>query len=139
MPTLPEDRFISLIKQIGDLPLSQLPSDLELTRSAIPLLMWVSRSPGCGVLDIAKGLQLSAPTISVGIRRLVKGGWLERRADPADQRTRPLFLTEKGKAFSTRIKTHRVQMVKTFLAGLTSEEQKQLLDLMEKAVKAMEG
>jgi len=30
-------------------------------------------------------------------------------------------------------------MVKTFLAGLTPEEQKQLLDLMEKAVKAMEG
>lgn len=134
-----EDRFISLLKQISSLPLTQLPSDLELTRSAIPLLMWVSRSPGCGVLDIARGLQLSAPTISVGIHRLVREGWLERRTDPTDQRTRPLFLTEKGKAFSDRIKAHRVQMVKSFLAGLTPEDQKQLLDLMEKAVKAMEG
>jgi len=138
MSTLPVDRFISLIKQISGLPLGQLPGDIDLSRSAIPLLMWVSRTPGCGVLDIAKGLQLSPPTISVGIHRLVKGGWLERRTDPADQRTRPLYLTSKGEALITRIKAHRTQMIKAFLAGLTPEEQQQLLDLMDKSVRAME-
>ena len=72
----PEERFVELIKRISEVPLAFLPDDLELSRSAVPLLMWVSRSPGCGVLDIARGLQLSAPTISVGIHRLVKDGWL---------------------------------------------------------------
>jgi DNA-binding MarR family transcriptional regulator len=137
MPILPEERFIELIKQIAEIPRSFLPDDIDLSHSAIPLLMWVSRTPGCGVLDIAKGLHLSPPTISVGIHRLVKDGWLERRKDPNDQRVRPLYLTSKGNQAVQQIKAHRKQVVRVFLAGLTPNEQQQLFSLMEKAVKAM--
>lgn len=137
MKSLPEERFVELIRQITQIPVMFLPDDVELSRSAVPLLMWVSHSPGCGVLDIAKGLQLSPPTISVGIRRLVKDGWLERRQDPQDQRVRPLYLTAKGIKVINQVKTHRIHMVRIFLAGLTSDEQQQLFALMEKAVKTM--
>lgn len=137
MQDLPEERFVDLIKQFAHIPLMFLPDDIELSSSAVPLLMWVSRSPGCGVLDIAKGLQLSPPTISVGIHRLVKGGWLERRQDPQDQRLRPLYLTAKGNEVVCRVKAHRIRIVRIFLAGLTSEEQQLLYALMEKAVNRM--
>ncbi len=133
----PEERFVELIKRISEVPLTFLPDDLELSRSAVPLLMWVSRSPGCGVLDIARGLQLSAPTISVGIHRLVKDGWLERRRNPNDHRVRPLFLTVKGENMAQRIKTHRRKVFRLFLAGLTPDEQQQFFKLMEKAINAI--
>jgi DNA-binding MarR family transcriptional regulator len=137
MSALPEERFAELIKRITEIPLAYLPEDIELSRSAIPLLMCVSRSPGCGVLDIAKGLRLSPPTISVGIHRLVKDGWLERRRDPSDHRVRPLYLTAKGKDMIDHIKHHRNDTVRLFLAGLTADEQKQFFFLMEKAINAM--
>ncbi len=133
----PEERFVELIKRISEVPLTFLPDDLELSRSAVPLLMWVSRSPGCGVLDIARGLQLSAPTISVGIHRLVKDGWLERRRNPNDHRVRPLFLTVKGENMAQRIKTHRRKVFRLFLAGLTPDEQQQFFKLMEKTINAI--
>ena len=133
----PEERFVELIKRISEVPLAFLPDDLELSRSAVPLLMWVSRSPGCGVLDIARGLQLSAPTISVGIHRLVKDGWLERRRNPNDHRVRPLYLTAKGKNMAQRIKTHRHKAFRLFLAGLTPGEQQQFFKLMEKDINAI--
>jgi len=137
MSVLPEERFAELIKRITEIPLAFLPEDIDLSRSAVPLLMWISRSPGCGVLDIAKGLHLSPPTISVGIHRLVKNGWLERRRDPRDHRVRPLYLTTKGENIIEHIKDHRRATVRLFLAGLTLDEQKQFFSLMEKAITAM--
>jgi DNA-binding MarR family transcriptional regulator len=139
MSVLPEERFIDLLKQITEIPLTFLPDEIEISRSAVPLLMWVARTPGCGVLDIAKGLQLSPPTISVGIHRLVNDGWIERRKDPSDQRVRPLFLTSKGDAVVQQIRDHRKRVVRVFLAGLTPDEQQLFFSLMEKAVKAMVG
>ena len=137
MSQLPETRFINLLKHISSLPIFRLPEDVELSAPAVALISWISRSPGCGVLDIAKGLQLTPPTISVGIRRLEKEGWLERRSDPEDRRARPLFLTQKGEQLVAHVRKHRAQMLKTFLSGLTLEEQEQLLRLLERGAKAL--
>jgi DNA-binding MarR family transcriptional regulator len=138
MSSLPETRFINLLKYVSSLPLMRLPEDVELSPPAVALLSWISRSPGCGVLDIAKGLQLSPPTISVGIRRLVKEDWLERRNDPNDRRAHPLFLTAKSERLIAHVRAHRTRMLQTFLSGLTPEEQEQLLHLLERGVKALE-
>jgi DNA-binding MarR family transcriptional regulator len=103
------------------------------------MVNWVARAPGCGVLDIAKGLNVTPPTISVGVRRLVKDGWLEQRMDPDDRRARPIFLTEKGDTFVETMKDHRSQLLRHFLSGLTDEEQEQLICLLDRAVSALEA
>lgn len=86
-----------------------------------------------------KGLRLAPPTISVGTRRLVKAGWLERRQDPQDRRGKPLFLTPEGEGIINHVRQHRYQMLKLFLSGLTPDEQGQFVNLLEKAVTAMEA
>ena len=141
MPTTetPEARLLSLFRQIRNLPVLHIPEDINLSPTAFFLLNWVSRSPGCGVLDIAKGMSLAPPTISVGTRRLVKAGCLERRQDPQDRRGKPLFLTPEGEAIIQHVRQHRYQMLKLFLSGMTPDEQTQLLNLLEKAVTAMEA
>jgi DNA-binding MarR family transcriptional regulator len=136
-PNSPENRLLALLRHMGTLPLMRLPETVELSPPAVGLIGWVDRSPGCGVLDIAKGLHLAPPTISVGIRKLEKSGWLERRHDPNDRRARPLYLTPKGEELMQRVRAHRTQMLKFFLDGLPPTEQEQLLDLLERAISIM--
>ena len=133
-----ENRLVALLRKLATLPLLRTPEDIKLTPPAVALLTWVSRSPGCGVQDIAKGLNLSPPTISVGIRRLVRGGWLERRTDPNDLRARPIFLTPEGDHLVKRIREHRTDMLSFFLSGLAADEQEQLISLLEQAMTEME-
>ena len=132
-----ETRLLNVLGQLSTLSVLQLPDDIELSRPAITLLTWISTSPGCGVIDIARGLHLSPPTISVGIHRLVKGGWLVRRHDPEDRRSRQNFLTKKGMDFLAGIRGHQIKMFKVFLSSLTIEEQEQLVSLLERTVEAM--
>lgn len=134
----PEARLLSLFRRIRSLPVLHIPEDVDLSPPAFFLLNWVSRSPGCGVLDIAKGMRLAPPTISVGTRRLVKAGWLERRQDPQDRRGKPLFLTPEGEGLIDHVRQHRYQMLNLFLSGITPDEQEQFLSLLEKAINAME-
>ena len=81
---------------------------------------------------------MTPPTVSVGIRRLIKDGWIEQKSDPNDRRARPLFLTEKGQTFMDLIQEHRTQMIKRFLSGLSCNEQEQLISLLDRAISALE-
>lgn len=129
-----EARFLNILKRLSTLPHLQLPDDIKLSRPAIALISWIGTFPGSGVVDIADGLGLSPPTISVGIRRLVKEGWLERRRDPEDGRSRLIYLTPKGDDFINRLRAHQTKMFKVFLSKLNQEEQETLLDLLERAL-----
>ena len=135
----PETRLLALFKNLGTLPIMRAPDNIELSMPQVALLNLVARRPGCGVLDIAKEMNLAPPTISVGIRRLAKAGWVERRYDPRDRRARPLFLTPKGQTLMDQVQEHRFRMLHFFLSGLAPDEQSQLLSLLEKAVAAMEA
>ena len=139
MTTTTETRFIHVMKRLRSIPYLQLPQDINLSRPAITLIFWVESNPGSGVVDIANGLGLSAPTISVGIRRLVKEGWLERRKDPHDGRSLLIFLTLKGQELADRLKINQKRIFKEFLSSLNSEEQNQLLCLLEQALDTIDG
>ena len=136
--TTSEDRLRKLLNRLRSLHLLRTPSDCELTPSQIGMLAWIARSPGCGVLEAATALGLTAPTVSVGIQRLTKEGWLERRQDPGDRRSKPIYLTEKSSIFMKNLREHQKRSLKLFLSGLNQNEQKQLLTLFEKAVSNME-
>jgi DNA-binding MarR family transcriptional regulator len=138
MEPLPETRFVNILKHISSLPIVRLPEDINLSPPAVAIISWVARSPGCGVLEISRGLNLTPPTISVGIGRLEKAGWLERRSDPEDRRARPLFLTSKGEQLVAHVRAHRSRMLKIFLSALSEEEQEQLFGFLERGIQALE-
>jgi DNA-binding MarR family transcriptional regulator len=134
----PEHRMLDLFKRMSKLPMMKPPSESPLSMPQITVLNWIARSPGCGVREIAQGLHVTPPTVSVGVRRLVKDGWLEQGNDPNDRRARPLFLTEKGQTFVGTIQQHRTNMIKLFLSGLSSDEQELLISLLDRAISALE-
>ena len=79
------------------------------------------------------GGSFTAPTVSVGVHRLIKEGWLEQKDDPNDRRSRPIFLTEKGQVLWDIIQQHRTQTIELFLSGLSSDEQQKIFSRFHRA------
>ena len=137
LPT--SDRLLSLFELLRKLAFGQHPlQDSRVTMPQLTLLDWVAESPGSGIQDIADGLGLTAPTVSVGVRRLEAAGLLERRPDPKDGRAIQTFLTAQGQTLHERARAFRREKMQRLLTGLTSEEGAMLLALLEKALNSAE-
>ncbi len=135
-----EERLLDLFERMRRLALGQHPlQGSGVTIPQLTLLDWIATAPGCGIREIAAGLGLTAPTVSVGVRRLEAMGLLERRSDPRDRRAIQLFLTERGQALHQQAYTFRREKMRRMLAGLTPEERLTLLALLERAIGAAEA
>ena len=133
------DRLRSLFERLRKLAFGQHPlQDSGVTMAQHTLLDWVAESPGSGIRDIAGGLGLTAPTVSVGVRRLEAAGLLERRPDLKDRRAIQTFLTAQGQTLHERARAFRREKMQRLLAGLTAEEGAMLLALLEQAINAAE-
>jgi len=137
--TLPEERFFELMKRVRKLGLDTHPlGDSTVSPAQMALLDWVAASPGCGVQDIADGLRLTPPTVSVGVRKMEEGKLVERRPNPQDGRSVQFFLTRRGQALQRQIQASHRQKFRRLLAGLTPQEQEMLLQLLARALQAAE-
>ena len=105
-----------------------------LTASQLSLLLSLSEHPGCRVQDTAERLDLTAPTISIGVRRLEKMGLVQREEDPEDQRAVCLYLSPQGRKIASKARSLRAAKLETILGALTVEEQASLLEMLERAV-----
>lgn len=135
------DRLISLLERVRSMRLAEpglmeMKADLSLPQ--IGLIKWIADSPGYRLQDIAQGVGLSAPTVSVAIQRLVRKGWLERKSDPEDKRAKRIYPTLKAGELQAKFKKLRRKGIKQFLAGLEENEQDQLISLLEQALNAFD-
>jgi len=105
-----------------------------LTASQLSLLLSLSEHPGCRVQDTAERLDLTAPTISIGVRRLEKMGLVQRDEDPEDQRAVCLHLSPQGRKIASKARSLRAAKLETILGALTVEEQVSFLEMLERAV-----
>ena len=131
------ERLLGLISRLLKLALDQNPlEDSGITTPQLALLDWVAACPGCSVREIADGLELTAPTVSVAVRRLENAGLLERQADPTDRRSVRISTTAQGQVLHERALEFRLEKMQHLLSGLTEEEAASLLALIEKAIDA---
>ena len=129
------NEFIDLMKRLRKLGLDAYAlKDVSISTAQITLLDWISISPGCGVQDIANALKQTAPTISVGVRKLEKSKLVERKPDPMDKRSVQFFLTPEGDALKKQIQRYRYRKFQLLLSGLIPQEQERLMKLLEKAI-----
>jgi len=105
-----------------------------LTASQLTLLLSLSEHPGCRVQDTAVRLDLTAPTISIGVRRLENMGLVQRDADPEDQRAVCLYLSPQGKKIASKARSLRAAKLEAMLSALTVDEQESLLAMLERAI-----
>jgi len=132
-----EERLLGLFDRLRRAALGQHPHEQSgVTGPQLALLEWAATWPGRGIQEMADGLRLTAPTVSVGVRRLEEAGLLERQPDPADGRAVHLFLTSQGQALQQQARAFRLSKMRQLLAALTPDEQETLLALLERAITA---
>ena len=86
------------------------------------ILFVLHESGGLSQRELAERLHLTPPTVTSGIQKMEKMGYIERRPDENDKRAMRLNVTEKSKVYME----HVVQVVKqvedTMLGGMSVEE-----------------
>jgi len=104
------------------------------SQAQMQFVMWVGNHPGCRLQQIAAGLGLTAPTVSVGIHRLEQAGLLQRTSDERDQRAINLLLTPRGQELYTQATNARERSMKVLLERLRPTEQRQLVEILERCL-----
>jgi DNA-binding MarR family transcriptional regulator len=100
----------------------------------------VSRNPGAGVSDVAAHLDVTNPTASVLVDRLVKKNLLDRKEDPRERRRTLLTLTESGTEVLEDARSKAQFMVAQVLKTQTPEQLSKInegLAILAEAAKGM--
>lgn len=125
-------RLLRKLRQVGP---GQPPfEEVGLSSAQLALLEWVDAKPGCRLQDLANGLALTPPTVSVGVRKLEEAELLRRHANPEDGRAWQFEVTEAGIALLERVRRYRCDKAQHLLARLTPEEQQTLISLLGRAL-----
>ncbi|MEA2008199.1 MAG: MarR family winged helix-turn-helix transcriptional regulator [Chloroflexota bacterium] len=134
------DRFLDLTSRLRRLgPGTSPPEEAKISPSLVAVVEYIAASAGCGIQEVAKGLDLSTPSVSVSVHRLEELGFVERKPDPQDGRAVQLFLTVEGQELRQRTHSFRRLKFERLLIGLTPEERNTLLDLLERAISTAEN
>jgi MarR family transcriptional regulator for hemolysin len=103
---------------------------LGLTQAQWRTLAYVARNEGTKQADLAELLEVRPITLARLVDRLEEAGWVERRRDPADRRVCRLHLTEAANPIIAQMEHASAATRADALAGLTRDEQGQVLDLL---------
>ncbi|GAA1185820.1 hypothetical protein GCM10009584_29830 [Ornithinimicrobium humiphilum] len=76
--------------------LDPVPMPADLTLRQVQVLALVRATPDLTAQDLAGVLDVTTPTVSGILERIVSRGWLERRPDPDDRRRQLLRVTQEG-------------------------------------------
>ena len=137
--TIPEDRLALLMQRMFKLRLAEIPRlDYDLSFSQMEILWFIKGSPKCRVQDIANGLGITPPSVSVALQRLEKAGWIERHPDPEDGRATCSSLTKQSTEMLQRVQTAQYRGIEQFLLGLSADEKDRLVELLDKAIASAE-
>lgn len=127
--------FSNLMRRVRKLGLDAAGTDVgQVSPAQIAFLEWIAANPGAGVQNIAAGLRLSAPTVSVGTKKLEDAGLIERAANPSDARSVQFRLTVKGQQVFQQNQRFLYEKFSMLLSGLPAEDQKSLIDLLSRAL-----
>jgi len=112
--------------------------DAQISPSHLALLEYVAISPGCGIQEIASGLQLATPTVSISVRQLEKNGLITRQPNPEDGRAVQIFLTPEGECVYRRAHAFHRRKFEKILSGLPPDDRETLVGLLEQAINTAE-
>jgi len=98
------------------------------TRGQGRLLNMLSQNDGVFIKDIVDAFDIRPSSASELVTKLEKQGLVRVESDEEDKRARKVFLTDKGKEAAEKMRPNNSGM----FDGLTSDEQNQLLSLLEK-------
>lgn len=112
--------------------------ELNLSFSHMRALRLLAPNRVLSMKDLAEELQLTPPSVTALTRRLVQTGLVQRSAHAEDSRVMLLSLTTAGQRLHEQLTHEHVERMAALLQGLSDQEQRQFLALLERAVNAMQ-
>lgn len=103
---------------------------IELTRSQWRVVVYLHREDGLSQSELAELLGVGKVTIGGLVDRLEHAGWVARRDDPNDRRTKRVYLTKKGQAVESEMITKGAELTKRILRSLSKDERASLIDML---------
>ena len=113
-------RKIGMAYEMTLLPLAL---ETDMPHTAISILLFIANNPDYATArDICEMRGLKRPNVSAHVERLVKEGYIERRAVPGDRRKDALVCTEKALKIVELGRTRQIQFAKAVLEGISEED-----------------
>jgi MarR family transcriptional regulator for hemolysin len=104
------DRLNSRLKPLG------------LSHSKWRALLYLSRTAGMTQTELARMLNIEAPTVTRLVKQLEQAGWLTRRASSEDARWKLVHLTAEAKRIVTQIEVEVRKLRAETLGRLNAEQ-----------------
>ncbi|MFN2165668.1 MAG: MarR family winged helix-turn-helix transcriptional regulator [Anaerolineae bacterium] len=101
-------------------------AELGLYRGQPPMLRALWEEDGLTHRDLSERLRVQPATITKMAQRMERAGFVERRADPNDQRVSRVYLTEAGRDVQTRVEQIWRVIDEETLAGFDDGEREEL-------------
>ncbi len=86
---------------------------------------------GLSQKELSEIMHIDKATTTKALKKLVQGGWVERKADPNDGRQYQLFLTDKGQAFMPTFHGILDQITDGLSKGYEEEEYQKVIAMMD--------
>lgn len=134
-PTTMSHKVLKTMRDVGKEHRDLMEQRLNKTgvfRGQHHLLMGISRFPEVSQKELAEMEHISGATVAVSLKKLEKGGYIERAADEHDSRCNHICVTEKGQEV-VRQSIRIFRNIETeLLDGFTEEEMKQFLQYLSR-------
>lgn len=114
-------------------------AEAGLTVDQAILMSYAQQQPGSTPSSLAARMNLSLPSVSQMIERLVKLGMLRRHEDPSDRRSKTITLSATAKRFLTRFREVRVRELVTGTEPLSPATRKALIIALTAALTELEA
>jgi len=90
----------------------------------------LNRLESCTQTELATELEIEKPTLGKLIERLEAKGWVERRADENDARSKRLFLTAAAHPLLAEMTERADEVIEGVFAGIGANESAQLRETL---------
>lgn len=135
-------RLLALLERMRPLllgPAFRRLQELQLSPSHHRVLRSLVHGTPLAMKDLAEQLSLTPPSVTVLTRRLVETGLVARRPHAEDSRVALLDLTAAGHALHDELTAEQLRGMERLLQALSPDEQRQFLDLFERAVAGIDA
>ena len=123
--------YIRAIHKLYRHNVDQLIEKYEVYPGQPPALLKIAEQDGIIQRQLADYLQVTAPTLSVMLKRMEKSGLIERRPDERDHRSVRVYLTAKGKEASGAVRVALQVVDEKMVANFTAEEREMIHRLLQ--------
>jgi len=120
----------NMVKRHGNSHLKEI--DLTHSQTNVIIFLHQEKDRQVQQRDIERALNLTNPTVSVLLSRLEEKGFIRRIADPEDNRSRIIELTEKVEPIVQEIYDHVSSIEEMLFEGLDEAEIKLLSNTLKK-------